>query len=85
MATTPFVAYGGFVDSVHTDKVQSEIPDGVTLQQNPIQLLPSYLGFTVGGGGGGGGDQYLHKQVATLAERRRLHRRSSLCLVSSRR
>lgn len=47
LATTPLVVYGGFVDNVHTDKVQTTPPDGQSLQQFPTQLVPSYLGFTV--------------------------------------
>lgn len=47
-ATTPLVIYGGFVQSPFDDNVQLSIADGFSVQTDPFQNVPSYLGFTVG-------------------------------------
>jgi len=48
-SATPLVAFGGFVDSVFSDKVQQAKPSptSTSVQGNPIAMVNSYFGFTI--------------------------------------
>jgi hypothetical protein len=46
-SATQLLVYGGFVQSQFDDNVQGTIPDGHSVQTDPIQNVPSYFAFAV--------------------------------------